>query len=398
MLEIDTQLTELRSKLEFAFGRPLTDAEFEKVPAVKKLKKNTSSDVTTANEIDSNYSTTTPNLQDDYYNEFKNFDYQKYNSQLFDGDMENEFLGSLLLPNAAKYGIIPSVASNLQPEDFYYKENQIIFKNILAIHSRGVAPNITMLIEELRSNNEIEKVGLNNVLAIANSAFTTAYAETYAKKIKEFSAQRKLKDKLSNLLNSASDVSTDFKSLLSDAEAALHDLNTAFSHKQAYTQEMYLTEIFQTDVENNKLYEFRLTGFPNIDDGNQIFNPGLYVIGATPACGKTTFCWQLLDQLAAFDENCIFCSYEMSRAEMYTKSLAREFFKKTNTTLTAAQIRRGVRPEGFETEFDEVLKKLSARRGITLFEFRDENVDDLLRILSPLCSAKGKSPVVCIER
>ena len=35
---------------------------------------------------------------------------------------------------------------------------------------------------------------------------------------------------------------------------------------------------------------------------------GLYFIGATPAAGKTTFCWQLLEQIARRDESCIYCS------------------------------------------------------------------------------------------
>ena len=82
-------------------------------------------------------------------------------------------------------------------------------------------------------------------------------------------------------------------------------------------------------------------GFENLD-AEQFFSLGLYVIGATPAAGKTTFCWQLLEQLARRGETCIYCSYEMSRLELFSKSLARELFKRNpEHTPTSPQIRRG---------------------------------------------------------
>ena len=390
--------TDLRSKIEQSFGRSLTDSEFAKITSGIKDKKNTSNDAQTDNSINNTVvysSTNNKNLQADSDNTATNFDYKKDQLNLFNGDIEIELLGMLLLKKAAERGTINTVASILKPSDFFHKEHQLIFKSILAIYERGTNPDLLTLIEELRSNNELEKVGLNIVLSLGDNAYTTAYAEPYAQKIKEYSDRRQFKEDISNLLKYADSVSSDFPSLLAEAQTKLRNLNASFSRKKAYTSASYFNDFFKVDVDNNKLYADRLTGFSNLDDGGkQIFAPGLYVLGATPACGKTTFAWQLLDQLASLGEYCIFCSYEMSRAEMYTKSLAREFFKRfPNFILTAADIRRGVRPDGF----DQVLKKVSNEHGISLFELQDENVDDLLHILSPLCSAKGKSPVVCID-
>ena len=50
---------------------------------------------------------------------------------------------------------------------------------------------------------------------------------------------------------------------------------------------------FNVEVDAMKTYAKRLTGFDNLDAA-QFFSPGLYVIGATPAAGKTTFCRQEL--------------------------------------------------------------------------------------------------------
>lgn len=143
-----------------------------------------------------------------------------------------------------------------------------------------------------------------------------------------------------------------------------------------------------------KKYSSRGTGFSNIDE-NQIFSPGLYVLGATPAAGKTTFAWQMAEQLAQNGEACIFCSYEMSKLELFTKSIATELFKRNPmTTLTAAEIRRG----GWSNEVDDVIaEQQNTDSDLRVLELHDETVDDLLKILRPVCSKKFKSPIVFID-
>ena len=95
------------------------------------------------------------------------------------------------------------------------------------------------------------------------------------------------------------------------------------SGMQVYSFTEYFEGEFFRDIEMTAKYATRKTGFENIDV-EQIFMPGLYVLGALPASGKTTFAWQLLNQLAEQGEPCIYCSFEMSRAELFTKSVVRE--------------------------------------------------------------------------
>ena len=63
---------------------------------------------------------------------------------------------------------------------------------------------------------------------------------------------------------------------------------------QIKTSAEYFKKEFKQEIAENIELANRKTGFANIDE-KQIFNAGLYVVGATPACGKTTFCWQLLN-------------------------------------------------------------------------------------------------------
>ena len=161
---------------------------------------------------------------------------------------------------------------------------------------------------------------------------------------------------------------------------------------------LHLTDYFanqlKADIDSLKNYANRLTGFKNIDE-QQFFNPGLYVIGATPAAGKTTFCWQLLEQLAERGEDCIYCSYEMSGLELFTKTAARRLFlKDKQTSLTAADIRRGSWSAQLNCVINEVA---NSKTNLQVLELQDESIDELLIRLKPLCLDKQKAPVICLD-
>ena len=165
------------------------------------------------------------------------------------------------------------------------------------------------------------------------------------------------------------------------------------NHTVITDSQYYFRNLFLAEIEENKKFANRKTGFSNIDN-NQFFKAGLYVIGATPAAGKTTFCWQFLDQLAQNGELCIFCSYEMARLELYSKTVASELFKlDSSTTLTAADIQRGAKT----SNLNSVIKDLQNRAGVNVLQLSDETVDDLLKILSPICKQADKSSVVAID-
>ena len=171
----------------------------------------------------------------------------------------------------------------------------------------------------------------------------------------------------------------------------------------------YFAKQFLLDVSLSAKYSSRCTGFANLDgtgdfeeEGQkQIFMPGLYLLGATPGAGKTTFAWQLLNQLADNGEQCIFCSYEMSRLELFTKSIARELYLRRRAghpvmKLTAAEIRRGEVSE----DVQQVVKDFSfskAMANLRVRELSNVNVVKLIESLKPLCTDADKPPVIAID-
>ena len=161
---------------------------------------------------------------------------------------------------------------------------------------------------------------------------------------------------------------------------------------------LHLTDYFanqlKADIDSLKNYAGRLTGFKNIDE-QQFFNPGLYVIGATPAAGKTTFCWQLLEQLAENGEECIYRSYEMSNLELFIKTAARRLFlNDKQTILTATDIRRG----SWSAQLDCVINEVAnSKTNLQVLELQDESIDEFLIRLKPLCLNKQKAPIICLD-
>lgn len=84
------------------------------------------------------------------------------------------------------------------------------------------------------------------------------------------------------------------------------------------------------------------TGFSGLDAEIGGLYAGLYVVGAISSLGKTTFCHQMADQIAAAGHDVLFFSLEQSRLEMVSKSLARITAQKNLADyVTSLAIRKG---------------------------------------------------------
>ena len=306
-----------------------------------------------------------------------------------DIDAEKELLSALLVRNGE---IVPAVTAIVSAEDFYRPEHQIIFGVMVELYAQDIPPNILSVFDELKKTKA--PVEFSYLRSIAEISFTNAYAVAHAKIVKEKSKLRRLMETSENVFQSAQEGSKSTAEIIASYQRTLEEINRACSPTKDTAFVDYFAAAFDSDIAEMKTYAERKTGFENID-AVQFFTPGLYVIGATPAAGKTTFCWQLLEQLARNGESCIYCSYEMSRLELFSKSLARELFKRNeNTCLTAAQIRRG----GWSVELDYVREDfLNSEIDLRVLELQDETIDDLLNLLRPLCQDKAKAPVVCLD-
>ncbi|MBQ3444330.1 MAG: toprim domain-containing protein [Selenomonadaceae bacterium] len=162
----------------------------------------------------------------------------------------------------------------------------------------------------------------------------------------------------------------------------------------------YFAADFFRDIELTAKYSSRKTGFENIDEA-QIFMPGLYVLGALPASGKTTFAWQLLNQLAGNGEPCIYCSYEMSKTELFTKSIVRELYKDNprlseRLNLTSVNIRRGA-CRGSKELVTQAAAFTKSGTNLRVIESSNMSITELIEGLKPFVVGVDKPPTVCVD-
>lgn len=112
-----------------------------------------------------------------------------------------------------------------------------------------------------------------------------------------------------------------------------------------YNTQDYIRRSMAAEINNLKSQSNRKTGYDDIDSKLYSLYPGLYVIGAVSSLGKTTFVYQMCDQMAARGEHILFYSLEQSRLELVSKSLARYTALEDPTqAVNSLQIRTGYKP------------------------------------------------------
>ena len=323
---------------------------------------------------------------------------KKMSTPIADNSAEQHLLSALLIRNGE---CVPAVTAILSADDFYSPKNRVAFRTIVNLYGKGSPPNLISIMDELRKTGELEKVGVEYIFSLDQWASTNAYAESHAKIIKEKSNLRRAKSAAEKVIQDAEKGIMPVADILSAATSEFNAINSTTDVSKISTFGDYFNHHIISALDESSKYGNRKTGFSNIDSA-QFFSPGLYVLGATPAAGKTTFAWQLLEQLAKSGEQCIFCSYEMSALELYCKSVARELLNRYPdvdpfTLYSAAKIRRTSISNLPQSVIDVMSDFADSTLPLRVIELRNENVDALLNLLRPMCKDKEKAPVVCID-
>ena len=209
------------------------------------------------------------------------------------------------------------------------------------------------------------------------------------------------------LLGVADDNESELDKVEEEIKAAIREQEIAEAEAHGITRctvaDFLSSGRFDSELATLSKFSGRATGFENLDE-KQIFLPGLYVLGGAPGTGKTTFAWQLLNQLAAGDEDrgrdkehCIYCSYEMTLTEMISKSIAREMRRRhlargAGLCLSSADIRRGFGRDS--EEFKAARTKLEKQKNrLTVLGLRNTTVEELLAELKREAKAVGDLPL-----
>lgn len=183
----------------------------------------------------------------------------------------------------------------------------------------------------------------------------------------------------------------------------------------ALSANYFIEKRFEQDVAAFSQSGYMKTGYQQLDL-LQPFYPGLYCIGAISSLGKTTFVTQLADQQAALHRHVLYFSLEQSEFELYSKSLARGFYRTNQATaraqgvppwfssnypvLSSIDIRRGMAHSYCPKELDEQIFKYTQAVGNRIAVFHGMfsiNVEKISEIVINFVEKTNIKPVVIID-
>lgn len=169
----------------------------------------------------------------------------------------------------------------------------------------------------------------------------------------------------------------------------------------------YYLDTFIKDIEESKTASYIPTGFNELDkllDGG--LYAGLYIVGAISSLGKTTFCLQIADQVAAAGQDVLIFSLEMARKELIAKSISRQtaiIGKIKEQAKTTRGILTGSRYKAYSPAERELINKALAAYGeyakhIYINEgLGDINIDYIRDKVKRHLQLTGKAPIVIID-
>lgn len=220
-------------------------------------------------------------------------------------------------------------------ENIFITEGAFDALSIMETGATAIALNSTSNAEKLLKQLEKQPTQATLIICLDNDAAGKATAAKLKEGLKRL-----------NIPFLVENVSGEYKDpnefLCKDREAFAAAVMRAITEKPDNTS-LYIDAFMVDDLTRRQEIGKKATGFPNLDEkiGGGL-RPGLILLGAISSLGKTTFCSQLADGLAANGSDVIYFSLEQSRLEMVSKSLARQtYLIDAEKAVTGGQIMDG---------------------------------------------------------
>ncbi len=284
-------------------------------------------------------------------------------------EMEKFVLGAMILKDGL---VIPAVSAIISEDDFYRPEHKLLYRRILDLYNKGVVPNILSLVEILRQNDELKKVGEELVGSLSNAAYTTAFAELHARKIKEKSTLRKLIKASDSISYEASQDLQPLPEILDNAEKKIFAITSQNESSEFEELQPILERVYKKILAGNtEGVKCGISDLDNITNGFQ--NSDLILIAARPSMGKTAFALNIALNAANKSHAIALFSLEMSKEQ-----IAKRFFS-IDSQLDALKIMKGKLEDGDDKILAESYNRLNDYKifvddtaGISVMELRSK--------------------------
>ena len=324
--------------------------------------------------------------------------------------MRNELsiIGVLLDDDAEYSGEIENCYAKMQPKHFNTPAFAFAYDVMRSVY-RGQGRTAT--INEITELCKGKYSDLDTILskarseAVINKSILKSFCDAVHK---DFVNDRLIS--LTTEQTAANELYSRLNELINDYD----DYNNSIDEKKANVLEYITSGKFKSDVDRQKNAADIPTGFPILDtllgskDGKKgLFPERLYVIGAVPSLGKTTFVHQIADNIARSGTPVLFFSLEQSENELVLKSIVREQRK--------ARENAGKKEQPLNTNADTILKMLysgidqpyiqdaieaykATAANMYIYEGNfNTNIDTIRATAKRFIRANRKTPVIIVD-
>ncbi len=240
--------------------------------------------------------------------------------------LEESVIGALLIEREAVTDVIDILTS----QSFYREQHALIFEAIVHLFNKNQAIDPRTVVEQLRKNGALAKVGgAAYIASLVDSVASASHIEDHAHIIVEYAMRRSIIQLCNRMRQEAYDETIDVFSLLDKAEQSLFKVSEG-NISSPYTEVGNLLSSAFKEIENKKDNKTGVTGVPTsfIDLDRLIlgWQPSDFVILAgRPGMGKTAFMLTLLRNAAVLHKVPVaFFSLEMSAGQLASRLIALE--------------------------------------------------------------------------
>ncbi|MBP3607869.1 MAG: replicative DNA helicase [Treponema sp.] len=239
-------------------------------------------------------------------------------------EAEQATLGALLLDWSA-FG---NIVTFLLADHFYAQQNQVIYRAMIDLYSKGITGDVLTLTAELEKKQELEKVGgAAYIASLTDIVPSAANIEYYAKVVLDRATRRCLIKIASEIKASAYDNTRDGRSILEEAEKkifALTDLGQTIQIHDMKEVVPKTSALIENHYRNKDSFSGIPSGFHMLDSMTSGFqNSEMSIIGARPSMGKTAMALSMMEHIAVNKGiPCGFFSLEMSYEQIGMRLLS----------------------------------------------------------------------------
>ncbi len=273
-------------------------------------------------------------------------------------EAEKSLLGAILMDQ----NVIYDVMAELQPEDFYRKDHQLIYESMVWLSNKNQPIDMITVSDHLTSVGSIADAGgMNYVASLTEDVPLASNALQYAQIVSEKALQRRLIQASTDIARMAYEPEGDVANVLEDAERRIFNLVERRNNKTSTRLGDLLPGIFDelTELSMNGVLPGIPTGFIDLDKLlSGLHNSDLLIVAARPGMGKTAFMLNIATNVAKQNIPVAFFNLEMTAEQMAKRVISSESQVQSEKIRTA---------EFDESDWNRLTETIGALETIPLY-------------------------------